>query len=77
MADPQTKRRSVQVPLFLAILVPLASVLLALWTLSLVYDRNPLPFPDRNYHVFSASSADLGKSAVAAALKIRPVTGDV
>ena len=57
MADSQKKRRSVQIPLFLAILVPLATVLLALWTLALAYDRNPLPFPDRDYQVFSASSA--------------------
>lgn len=57
MADTRKKGRSVQVPLFLAILVPLATLLLGLWTLALVYDRNPLPFPDRDYQVFSASSA--------------------
>ena len=58
MADTHNKRRSVQVPLFLAILVPLATLLLGVWTLALAFDRNPLPFPDRDYQVFSASSAD-------------------
>lgn len=33
-----------------------AVLLLAGWTTSLVRDRNPLPFPDRDYHVFSAKS---------------------
>lgn len=33
-----------------------AVLLLAAWTISLVRDRNPLPFPDRDYHVFSAKS---------------------
>lgn len=58
MADTPKKRRSVQVPLFLAILVPLATLLLGLWTFALAFDRNPLPFPDRDYQVFSASSAE-------------------
>ena len=57
MADPHKKRRSVQVPLSLAILVPLVTALLGAWTLALAFDRNPLPFPDRDYQVFSASSA--------------------
>ena len=57
MADTRSKGRSVQVPLFLAILVPLATLLLGLWTFALVHDRNPLPFPDRDYQVFSTSSA--------------------
>ena len=58
MAETHTHRRSVQVPLFLAFAFPLATLLLGLWTLALALDRNPLPFPDRNYQVFSASSAD-------------------
>lgn len=33
-------------------------MLLGLWALALAYDRNPLPFPDRDYQVFSASSAE-------------------
>lgn len=56
MADSTRKRRTVEVPLAIAILVPLLAVLLGLWTLALVHDRNPLPFPDRDYQVFSASS---------------------
>lgn len=58
MADTRNTRRSVQVPLWVAILFPLATLLLALWTFALAHDRNPLPFPDRDYQVFSASSAD-------------------
>lgn len=58
MADTHKKRRSVQVPLFLAILVPLVTLLLGVWTFALALDRNPLPFPDRDYQVFSASSAE-------------------
>ena len=58
MADTHKQRRSVQVPLFLAILVPLVTLLLGLWTVALAFDRNPLPFPDRDYQVFSASSAE-------------------
>lgn len=58
MAYTSRKRRSVQVPLFLAILVPLLTLLLGLWTAALALDRNPLPFPDRDYQVFSASSVE-------------------
>ena len=58
MADTRKARRTVQVPLYVAILVPLATLLLGLWTLALIYDRNPLPFPDRDYQVFSTSSAE-------------------
>ena len=58
MAETPTKRRSIQVPLFLAIFFPLGTLLLGLWTFALAFDRNPLPFPDRDYQVFSASSAD-------------------
>ena len=56
MLDPPRKRRTVEVPLAVAVLVPLLTVLLGLWTLALIHDRNPLPFPDRDYQVFSASS---------------------
>ena len=58
MIESRKQRRSVQVPLFLVILVPLATLLLGLWTIALAFDRNPLPFPDRDYQVFSASSAE-------------------
>ncbi len=57
MANTRKKRRSVQVPLFVAMLVPLLTLLLGLWTFSLAYDLNPLPFPDHDYQVFSARSA--------------------
>lgn len=58
MPATRKQRRSVRVPLSIAILVPLATVLLGLWTLALAYDRNPLPFPDHDYQVFSASSPE-------------------
>lgn len=58
MTRVRTARRSVEVPLLLAILLPLGTVLLALWALALALDRNPLPFPDRDYQVFSASSPE-------------------
>lgn len=58
MAEIRKPGRSVQVPLSLAILFPLATLLLGLFTLALSYDRNPLPFPDRDYQVFSASSPE-------------------
>lgn len=74
MADIRKPRRSVRVPLFLAVLVPVATALLGLWTLALAYDRNPLPFPDRDYQVFSASSADalVAMEDVMASLGQRP-----
>ena len=58
MAETKKKRRSVQVPLYLVVLVPLMTVLLGMWAFALAYDRNPLPFPDHDYQVFSASSVD-------------------
>lgn len=58
MVHTHRKRRTVQVPLLLAILVPVATLLLGLWAVALAYDRNPLPFPDRDYQVFSASSPE-------------------
>jgi hypothetical protein len=47
---------SVAIPV--AVLLPFLILLLLLvaWTYSLARDRNPLPFPDRDYHVFSAAS---------------------
>lgn len=48
--------RPVKVPMLLAVLVPVVTLLIGLWALALAFDRNPLPFPDRHYHVFSASS---------------------
>jgi hypothetical protein len=48
--------RSVRVPLAVAIAVPLVAAVAIAWAFALATDRNPLPFPDRHYHVFSASS---------------------
>jgi hypothetical protein len=47
---------SVAVPKLLVWLVIVAGIALTAWTTSLVTNRNPLPFPDRDYHVFSAAS---------------------
>jgi hypothetical protein len=47
---------SVQVPSAVFYPALVAVLLLVAWTVSLVRDRNPLPFPDRDYHVFSAKS---------------------
>ena len=58
MAESGKKGRNIQVPLFLAILVLLATLVLGLWAFALAYDRNPLPFPDRDYQVFSTSSPE-------------------
>lgn len=44
-------RKVVLVPSLIIVLLSL------LWTYGLVRDRNPLPFPDRDYHVFSVSSS--------------------
>ena len=44
------------VPNLVIVLVALGGLLLLAWLVALVRDRNPLPFPDRDYHVFSASS---------------------
>jgi hypothetical protein len=40
----------------LAAAVVLAAMLA--WTVALAVDRNPLPFPDRNYQVFTAPSPE-------------------
>lgn len=47
---------TVKVPSIVLYPALLAVLLLVAWTTSLVRDRNPLPFPDRDYHVFSAKS---------------------
>ena len=56
MTDAQSARTSVQVPRVVFYPALMAVLLLAAWTVSLVRDRNPLPFPDRDYFVFSAKS---------------------
>lgn len=44
------------VPNVVILISAIALILLITYLLALVTDRNPLPFPDRDYHVFSASS---------------------
>lgn len=50
--------RKTAVPTVLVYLVASGFLLLLAFTVALVTDRNPLPFPDRDYHVFSASSPE-------------------
>lgn len=47
---------SIAIPKLVFVLGLVTVSLAFLWTYSLVRDRNPLPFPDRDYHVFSTSS---------------------
>jgi hypothetical protein len=56
MTAAQPASTSVQVPRIVFYPAVVAVLLLAAWTVSLVRDRNPLPFPDRDYTVFSAKS---------------------
>ena len=44
------------VPNVLLLLVGLVFLLLIAYLVAVLTDRNPLPFPDRDYHVFSATS---------------------
>lgn len=44
------------VPNIILLIAGLGFVLLGTYLVALIIDRNPLPFPDRDYHVFSASS---------------------
>jgi hypothetical protein len=46
----------IRIPFWLLCAGILGLVLLSLWTWALASDRNPLPFPDRDYAVFSARS---------------------
>ncbi|WP_310568915.1 hypothetical protein [Gemmatimonas sp.] len=45
-----------RVPTILVVAVPVVTVLVMLWAMAVANDRNPLPFPDRDYHVFTAKS---------------------
>lgn len=49
-------RTPIHVPAWLLLAGALGVLLLALWAWALASDRNPLPFPDRDYAVFSARS---------------------
>jgi len=50
--------RKTAVPTVLVYLVAVGFLGLIAFVVALVTDRNPLPFPDRDYHVFSASSPE-------------------
>lgn len=56
MADAGLVGSTVNVPSLVFYPALVVVLLLIAWTTSLVRDRNPLPFPDRDYHVFSAKS---------------------
>lgn len=47
---------STRVPTILVVAVPVVTLLVMLWAMAVANDRNPLPFPDRDYHVFTAKS---------------------
>jgi hypothetical protein len=49
-------KASTRVPTILVVTVPVVTVLVMLWAMAVANDRNPLPFPDRDYHVFTARS---------------------
>ncbi len=49
-------RGTTRVPNVLLLINGAVVVLLITFLAALITDRNPLPFPDRDYHVFSASS---------------------
>lgn len=51
-------KRSIAVPAIVVYLAALGVLVLLAFLVALVTDRNPLPFPDRDYHVFSASSPE-------------------
>ena len=59
MVDTRKKCSTGPRPAFVATLVPLLTLLLGLWALTLSYDRNPLTFQHRDYRVFSTNSADI------------------
>lgn len=47
---------SIEVPKWMAIVTGISVLGLVAWAAALASNRNPLPFPDHHYHVFSASS---------------------
>jgi hypothetical protein len=57
MAHPGFLSRRIHLPLWLALVLALITLVIALWAFAVAAGRNPLPFPDRQYHVHSASSA--------------------
>jgi hypothetical protein len=49
-------KATTRVPTILVVTVPIATLLVTIWGIAVARDRNPLPFPDRDYHVFTANS---------------------
>lgn len=49
-------RGSVAVPKMALLLIGVLLVVVGGWSAAIATDRNPLPFPDRDYHVFSAAT---------------------
>lgn len=49
-------KATTRVPTILVVAVPIATLLVTIWAIAIAQDRNPLPFPDRDYHVFTAKS---------------------
>lgn len=49
-------KASTRVPTILVVAVPVVTLLVMIWAMAVANDRNPLPFPDRDYHVFTAKS---------------------
>ncbi len=49
-------KASTRVPTILVIALPVVTLLVLVWAMAVANDRNPLPFPDRDYHVFTARS---------------------
>lgn len=47
---------SIRVPTVLVVTTPIVTLLVAIWAIAVARDRNPLPFPDRDYQIFTASS---------------------
>ena len=56
MPDASTLKRTVNLPLWLAALCALSFLAVLAFAVAIALDRNPLPFPDRDYHVHSAAS---------------------
>lgn len=49
-------KASTRVPTILVVAVPITTLLVMTWAIAVANDRNPLPMPDRDYHVFTANS---------------------
>lgn len=52
----RTFKAYTRVPTILVVAVPAVTLLVMIWATAVANDRNPLPIPDRDYHVFTARS---------------------